>query len=49
MDTRAIFLHEGTILYPIDARRLSPEEEASGMIQQPDGTFTPASGKPVPV
>lgn len=45
-DTRSIFLHEGTILYPIDARRLTPEEEASGVIQQPDGSIT---GKPVPV
>jgi hypothetical protein len=41
LDTRAIFLHEGTILYPLEARRLTQKETESGLIQQPDGSMTP--------
>jgi hypothetical protein len=41
LDTRAIFMHEGTIQFPIDMRRLTFEEVQSGMIQQPDGSSTP--------
>lgn len=41
LDTWARFLHEGAITYPLDARRLTAEEVATGLITQPDGSKTP--------
>lgn len=42
LEPAAVFLHEGNCLYPKQARRLTAEEAASGQINQPDGTTTPA-------
>lgn len=40
LDHRSAVLHEGVIKYPLGARRLSREEEAAGVIHQPDGSQT---------
>lgn len=40
-DHRCIALHEGSIKYPLQARRLSRDEEEAGAIRQPDGSVTP--------
>lgn len=39
-DHRVVALHEGSIKYPLQARRLDQAETAAGVIQQPDGTQT---------
>lgn len=41
IDWRAQVFHDGAIKYPINARRLSLEEEMAGVIHQPDGSATP--------
>lgn len=40
-DHRVAVFHEGSISYPIGARRLSAAETAAGIIHQPDGSVTP--------
>lgn len=40
-DHRCIALHEGHTKYPTQLRRLTQDETARGVIQQPDGTVTP--------
>lgn len=42
LDHRSVVMHEGSVKYPLQARRLSREEEAAGLIMQPDGTTSPA-------
>ena len=41
LDTSAVFLHEGSALYPLQARRMTREEVQAGEITQPDGSKTP--------
>lgn len=40
MDTRAIVLHEGNIMYPLECRRVTKEEADAQKIQNPDGSET---------
>ncbi len=40
MDTRAIVLHEGNIMYPLECRRLTREETENQKIVNPDGSET---------
>ena len=44
LDTSAVFLHEGSALYPLQARRLSRDEVENQNITQPDGSKTPLAG-----
>jgi hypothetical protein len=39
-DHRVTAFHRGEISYPLNARRLSHEEESAGIIHQPDGSVT---------
>lgn len=41
LNHRFIALHEGSAKYPLQARRLSREEEMAGVVQQPDGSVSP--------
>lgn len=47
MDHGVATFHEGAALYPRGARRMTREEEASGMIRQPDGSRTPIQPNPM--
>jgi hypothetical protein len=40
VDHRCTAFHEGSIKYPLQARRISAEEASAGFITQPDGTQT---------
>lgn len=42
VDHRVMALHEGSVKYPMQARRLTLEEERGGVIAQPDGSVTAA-------
>jgi hypothetical protein len=41
LDTRTVFLHCGTCMYPKQARRMTAEEVARGEVANPDGTVQP--------